>query len=157
QGDKTANELSLNYKSCDVRFVCFRLGLRRRSGKMRHLVGGRVSMTRHDPITQARIDLTAALRWASRHGFSEGICNHFSMVVPGHDARFLINPQGLHWSEITPADIVMTDATGRIIDGRHPVEPTAFYIHGRIHLGNPTAKVVLHTHMPYATALTTLQ
>jgi ribulose-5-phosphate 4-epimerase/fuculose-1-phosphate aldolase len=114
-------------------------------------------MTRHDPITQARIDLTAALRWASRHGFSEGICNHFSMVVPGHDDRFLINPQGLHWSEITPADIVMTDATGRIIDGRHPVEPTAFYIHGRIHLGNPTAKVVMHTHMPYATALTTIQ
>ena len=48
----------------------------------------------------------------------------------------------------------MTDATGRIVEGRHPVEPTAFYIHGRIHLGNPTAKVVLHTHMPYATALT---
>ena len=110
-----------------------------------------------DPVAQARIDLAAALRWAARHALNEGVCNHFSMAVPGSDDRFLINPQGLHWSEITPADLVMTDPSGNIIEGRHPVEPTAFYIHGRIHLGNPRARVVLHTHMPYATALTTLQ
>src|SRR5215469_12360851 len=80
QGDKTANEPLLNYKSCHVRFVCFRLGPRRRCGKMRRSRGeDAYSMTRHDSIDQARIDLTAALRWASRHGFSEGICNHFSM------------------------------------------------------------------------------
>ena len=109
-----------------------------------------------DPVSQARIDLAAALRWAARHQLSEGICNHFSMVVPGHEDRFLINPQGLHWSEITPADIVMTDVSGTIIEGRHEVEATAFYIHGRMHLGNKRAKVVLHTHMPYATALTSL-
>lgn len=109
-----------------------------------------------DPVSQARIDLAAALRWAARHQLNEGVCNHFSMVVPGREDRFLINPQGLHWSEITPADIVMTDASGTIIEGRHQVEATAFYIHGRMHLGNKRAKVVLHTHMPYATALTTL-
>ncbi len=109
-----------------------------------------------DPVTQARIDLTAALRWAARHQLNEGIDNHFSMVVPGHKDRFLINPHGLHWSEITPADLVMTDASGAIIEGRHPVEATAFYIHGRVHLGNPKARVVFHTHMPYATALTSL-
>jgi ribulose-5-phosphate 4-epimerase/fuculose-1-phosphate aldolase len=109
-----------------------------------------------DPVTQARIDLTAALRWAARHQLNEGIDNHFSMVVPGREDRFLINPHGLHWSEITPADLVVTDASGAIIEGRHPVEATAFYIHGRVHLGNPKAKVVFHTHMPYATALTSL-
>jgi ribulose-5-phosphate 4-epimerase/fuculose-1-phosphate aldolase len=113
-------------------------------------------MSAVDPVTQARIDLAAALRWAARHQLNEGIDNHFSMVVPGREDRFLINPHGLHWSEITPADLVMTDASGTIIEGRHPVEATAFYIHGRIHLGNPKAKVVMHTHMPYATALTTL-
>jgi ribulose-5-phosphate 4-epimerase/fuculose-1-phosphate aldolase len=109
-----------------------------------------------DPVSQARIDLAAALRWAARHQLNEGICNHFSMVVPGREDRFLINPNGLHWSEVTPSDLVMTDAAGIIIEGRHPVEATAFYIHGRVHLGNPRARVVLHTHMPYATALTTL-
>jgi ribulose-5-phosphate 4-epimerase/fuculose-1-phosphate aldolase len=110
-----------------------------------------------DPVMQARHDLATALRWAARHALNEGVCNHFSMAVPGTEDRFLINPQGLHWSEITPDDLVMTDPAGNIIAGRHAVEPTAFYIHGRIHLGNPRAKVVLHTHMPYATALTTLQ
>ena len=51
----------------------------------------------------------------------------------------------------------MADGEGRIIEGKYPVEPTAFYIHARIHAGNPRAQVVLHTHMPYATALTSIQ
>jgi ribulose-5-phosphate 4-epimerase/fuculose-1-phosphate aldolase len=106
-----------------------------------------------DSIAQARIDLSAALRSAARLGLNEGICNHFSLAVPGATDRFLINPQGLHWSEITPADLVMTDAEGNIIEGKHPVEATAFFIHGRLHLGKPNARCVLHTHMPYATAL----
>jgi ribulose-5-phosphate 4-epimerase/fuculose-1-phosphate aldolase len=110
-------------------------------------------MNKEDLIFQARIDLAAALRTAARMGFNEGICNHFSLAVPGTTDRFLINPQGLHWSEITPADLVMTDAEGNIIEGRHKVEATAFFIHGRLHLGKPSAKCVLHTHMPYATAL----
>ena len=114
-------------------------------------------MIRNDPVSQARIDLAAALRSAARLDLHEGVCNHFSVAVPDMDDRFLINPQGLHWSEVTAADIVMTDAKGNIIEGRHPVEPTAFFIHGRIHLGKPSAKAVLHTHMPYATALTTIQ
>jgi ribulose-5-phosphate 4-epimerase/fuculose-1-phosphate aldolase len=103
---------------------------------------------------QAREDVTAALRWATRLGYGEGVCNHFSMEIPGQPGRFLINPQGLHWSEVTPADLVVVDAHGRKVSGRHNVEPTAFFIHGSIHRGKPAAKCVLHTHMPYATALT---
>ncbi len=112
---------------------------------------------RTNDVTQARVDLTAALRAAVQHGLNEGVCNHFSMVVPGRPDLFLVNPQGLHWSEITPSDIVMADGDGNIVEGKHPVEPTAFYIHARIHSGNPKAAVVLHTHMPYATALTSIQ
>ncbi|HKE05073.1 MAG TPA: aldolase [Blastocatellia bacterium] len=107
----------------------------------------------HDTITQARVDLAAALRWAARLGLNEGVCNHFSLAVPGAQDRFLINPQGLHWSEITPADLVMTDSDGAVIEGRRQVEATAFFIHGRIHRGKPNAACVMHTHMPYATAL----
>jgi ribulose-5-phosphate 4-epimerase/fuculose-1-phosphate aldolase len=106
---------------------------------------------------EARIDLVAALRWANRLGLGEGICNHFSMEIPGHPGHFLINPQGLHWSEVTPGDLVVLDATGRKVHGRHNVEPTAFFIHGAMHRSKPSAKCVLHTHMPYATTLTMLQ
>jgi ribulose-5-phosphate 4-epimerase/fuculose-1-phosphate aldolase len=111
----------------------------------------------NDPVTQARLDLTTALRAAARHGLNEGVCNHFSMAVPGRDELFLVNPQGLHWSEITPADLVMADGEGNVIEGKYPVEASAFFIHGRIHQGNRNAQVVLHTHMPYATALTSIQ
>ncbi len=110
----------------------------------------------NDPVTQARLDLTTALRTAARHGLNEGVCNHFSMAVPGREELFLVNPQGLHWSEVTPADLVMADGDGNVIEGRHSVEATAFFIHARIHHGNKRAQVVLHTHMPYATALTSI-
>lgn len=114
-------------------------------------------MAQPTPEQQARIDLAAALRTASRMGLGEGICNHFSAEVPGHPGHFLINPQGLHWSEVTPADLVLVDAAGRKISGRHEVEPTAFFIHGAAHRSKPQAKCVLHTHMPYATALTVIE
>ena len=34
-----------------------------------------------EAVRQARIDLAATLRWADRLGLSEGICNHFSLLV----------------------------------------------------------------------------
>lgn len=104
-------------------------------------------------IDAMRYDLTCALRWAARYGLSEGICNHFSARIPGPTDRFLINPQGLHWSEITAGDLVVVDALGKVLAGRHAVEPTAFFIHSRIHSALPDAACVMHTHMPYATAL----
>ena len=104
--------------------------------------------------TQTRIDLSAALRSASRMGLGEGICNHFSVEVPDRPGHFLINPQGLHWSEVTPGDLVMVDGQGRKVAGKHEVEPTAFFIHGAAHRSKPQAKCVLHTHMPFATTLT---
>ena len=106
-------------------------------------------------VDQGRVDLAAALRWAARLGFNEGVCNHFSLEVAND--RYLINPQGLHWSEVTAADILLIDGTGSVIEGRHPLEPTAFFIHSWIHRLNPRARCVLHTHMPYATALTLVE
>jgi ribulose-5-phosphate 4-epimerase/fuculose-1-phosphate aldolase len=105
---------------------------------------------------QARIDLVAALRLAARMGFSEGVCNHFSLERPAAPDKFLINPQGLHWSEITPPDLMVVDASGTVVEGRHAVEPSAFFIHFGVHKVC-RKKCVLHTHMPWATALTLLQ
>lgn len=103
-------------------------------------------------LAELRVDLTAALRWAARLGLNEGVCNHFSVEFVKD--RYLINPQGLHWSEVRASDLLLIDSKGHIIDGKHSLEPTAFFIHSWIHRVNPHAKAVLHTHMPYATALT---
>jgi len=105
----------------------------------------------------ARIDLVCALRSAERLGLAEGVCNHCSLAVPGRPGQFLINPQGLHWSEVVPDDLVIVDAAGNHVAGKHAVEPTAFFIHGRIHRASPRAQCVLHTHMPHATALTIIE
>lgn len=108
-------------------------------------------------IMTLRRDLACALRWAARYGLHEGICNHFSVRLPGTPERFLINPQGLHWSEITVGDLLVVADDGSVLEGRHTVEPTAFFIHSAIHRTLPDAFCVMHTHMPYATALTTVQ
>lgn len=108
-------------------------------------------------LDQARVDLAVALRAAARFGLSEGVCNHFSLAAPGQAGLFLINPQGLHWSEIRPSDIVTVDVKGRVVEGRHTVEPTAFYIHSRIHNSKRAPACVMHTHMPFTTSLTLLE
>jgi len=105
----------------------------------------------------ARIDLAAALRLAARLGFHEGICNHFSCLVPASTSRFLINPQGLHWSEVRASDLATLDQDGHLVAGARGPEPTAFHIHGRIHRALPHARCILHTHMPYATTLAALE
>ena len=48
-----------------------------------------------DPVAQAKIDLAAAHRLAALHELEEGIDNHFTVTVPGHDDRYLILPFGL--------------------------------------------------------------
>lgn len=102
----------------------------------------------------ARVDLAAAFRLAVRLDMHEGVCNHFSLMLPGARDRFLLNRFGLHWSEVTASNLLALDASGSILAGEGEFEKTAFYIHSRIHLANPNAACVLHTHMPYATALT---
>ncbi|NEX64781.1 aldolase [Noviherbaspirillum sp. 17J57-3] len=104
-------------------------------------------------VATLRADLALALRAAAHHGLGEGVCNHFSIALPGNDSLFLLNPRGLLWSEVQADDIVLIDEHGNKQAGRHEVEPTAMFIHAAIHRLARKA-CVLHTHMPHATALT---
>ena len=106
-----------------------------------------------DAVRRLRDELALALRAAAHHGLAEGVCNHFSIELPDSSGRFLLNPRGLLWSEVSGDDIVMVDGEGRRLGGRHAVEPTAMFIHAAVHRRCAKA-CVLHTHMPYATALT---
>lgn len=106
-----------------------------------------------DAIRTAREDLAACFRMAARNGFEEGICNHFSAVVPGHHDLFLVNPYGYAFRELTASKLLICDFHGNVLDGEGVPEATAFYIHAEMHKRLPRAKVAFHTHMPYATAL----
>jgi ribulose-5-phosphate 4-epimerase/fuculose-1-phosphate aldolase len=101
----------------------------------------------------ARVDLAAVLRWSARLGYQQGICNHYSFLLPGHDDLFLVNPEGYFWSEMTASSLLVCDLDGNIVEGSGTVERTAFCLHAPIHRHNKAARAALHTHSPYATAL----
>ena len=111
----------------------------------------------HPSLTTLRCELAAALRLAEKFGYSEGICNHFSVSIPGKDERYLINPYGLHWSEMRPEHLLLIDGDGQVLEGCGEVEATARHIHVAGHRANPRHTCILDVHMPYATALTMIQ
>lgn len=108
-----------------------------------------------DQQMSARIDLAAAYRQAVNDGFVEGIDNHFSLTVPGHPDRFYLNRFGLHWSEVKASNLIEVSFEGEVLSGEGPANFSAVCIHAPMH-GRGIA-CVLHTHMPYTTALTQLE
>jgi ribulose-5-phosphate 4-epimerase/fuculose-1-phosphate aldolase len=106
-----------------------------------------------------RIDLAALFRIAVREGWHEGVANHISLAVSDDGKRFLMNPQGRHWSRIRASDLLLLDADGSddvIGSGAGKADPTAWHIHSKIHAGHRSARCVLHTHMLHATTLACL-
>ena len=111
----------------------------------------------YEALSQARTDLAAAFRWAARLGYHESVGNHFTCAVNDEGTRFLVNPWGKHFSEIRACDLLVSDCRGDVHEGDGVVERSAACIHGPIHERVPHARCVLHTHMPYATALTCVE
>lgn len=104
---------------------------------------------------QARVDLAAVFRTVARLNMDEGVCNHISVMLPGR--RFLINPKGTAFERMTASGLLVIDETGKTIEGAGRPPTTGFTIHTRVHLKHPSAKVVMHLHAPYSTAITALK
>ena len=95
----------------------------------------------------ARVQLAAAYRIFDHLGWGELIYNHISMRVPGPDAHFLINPFGLHYSEVCASNLVKVDLKGQVIGHSDwPINPAGFTFHGKIHETLPDAHCVMHVH-----------
>ncbi len=109
-----------------------------------------------DALQQVKIHLAAALRLAVLDGFEEGIDNHFTASVPGRQDQYLVLPFGLHWSEARASDMMVFNEAGQTIEGEGLVERSAQCIHAPLHRLTG-AKVVMHTHQPWALALNMLQ
>ncbi len=102
-----------------------------------------------------RVDLAAAYRLADLHEYNEGIFNHLTVRVPGRDV-FLVQPFGMHWSEVTAGSLLEVDFDGRVVAGSGEVERSTFCIHVPIHRAHAHAQCVFHTHMPFASTLARL-
>jgi ribulose-5-phosphate 4-epimerase/fuculose-1-phosphate aldolase len=99
----------------------------------------------------ARTQLAACYRIFNLLGWTELIYNHITLRVPksasAGERHFLINPFGLHYSEVTASNLIKIDTSGNILDGStYPVNPAGLVIHSAIHEGIPEAHCVMHTH-----------
>lgn len=113
--------------------------------------------TAADDLEGLRRDLAAAFRLCHRFGWSESVGNHFSAAVPGEGCRFLLNPRWQHFATIAARDLLLLDAEDRhVMDRPDPPDASAWTIHGTLHRTQPDARVILHCHPPYATALSCL-
>ncbi len=96
---------------------------------------------------QTRVDLAACYRLVANFGWSDLIFTHITARVPGEEDRFLINPYGMMFDEITASSLVKIDLNGnKVEESPFPVNPAGFTIHSAIHAVRHDAQCVLHTH-----------
>ena len=107
---------------------------------------------------KARVELAACYRVFDMLGWTEMIFNHITVRVPGPEIRFLINPFGLHYREVTASSLVLIDAEGTPVrETSWPVNRAGFVIHSAIHASIPKAHCVMHTHTTTGIAVACLK
>jgi L-fuculose-phosphate aldolase len=67
--------------------------------------------------------------------------------------RVLITPSGLPYAAMQPDDIVEIDLEGRRTGGSERKASSEWPFHAAIYKARPDATAIVHTHSPYATAL----
>lgn len=94
-----------------------------------------------------RVDLAACYRLIAMFGWDDLVFTHISARVPGPDHRFLINPYGMFFEEITASSLVLVDSHGqKLSNSPHLVNPAGFVIHSAVHAARADATCVLHVH-----------
>ncbi|GIH72488.1 class II aldolase/adducin family protein [Sphaerimonospora thailandensis] len=106
-----------------------------------------------DARRHAKQRLAAAVRLFGKYGFGEGISGHLSVRDPEHHDRFWVNPFGVSFNRVRVGDLILVDMDGKVVAGDHPVNPSAFVIHSKIHQLRPDAVAAAHGHTVHARAL----
>ncbi len=105
-----------------------------------------------------RLELAACYRLFAHLGWAEMIFNHITLRVPGDEPQFLINPYGLHYTEVTARNLVKIDLAGNVIgESAYPINPAGFVIHSAIHANRHDAHCIVHTHTTAGIAVASKQ
>lgn len=95
--------------------------------------------------------LCATAHWCYARGWVPATSGNFSVRDIAAD-RMLISPSGLDKGVMTPADLLLTDLQGRVVDSdRKPSAETA--LHVVIYRERPEAAAILHVHTIWNTLL----
>ncbi len=100
-----------------------------------------------DTEQRLRVQLAACYRIFDYLGWTESIYNHITVKLPGEHAHFLINPYGLHFSEVCASNLIKVDIDGQIVEpSEYPVNPAGMLIHSAIHGARGDTRCIAHTH-----------
>ena len=103
--------------------------------------------TMSDVEWRLRQELAACYRLLAHFRLTDLIYTHCTVRVPGPEHRYLINPYGLMWEEITASNLVLLDHDGTPVGSRKPyINLAGFVIHGAIHNSRADAQCIVHTH-----------
>jgi len=106
----------------------------------------------------ARLQLAACYRVFDMLGWSEMIYNHITVKVEGEENAFLINPYGLHFSEVTASSLVKIDIDGnKLADSPYPVNLAGFTQHSVFHRHLPDAHCIMHSHTTAGMAVSSVE
>jgi ribulose-5-phosphate 4-epimerase/fuculose-1-phosphate aldolase len=94
-----------------------------------------------------RQELAACYRLLAHFRLTDLIYTHCTVRVPGPQHRYLINPYGLMWDEITASNLVLLEPDGTAAGSDAPyINLAGFVIHGAIHNSRADAQCIVHTH-----------
>ena len=96
-----------------------------------------------------RWELAAALRQLGRLGYEFGFNGHVSARSPEVPGHYWVNPFGVSISTVTPADFVLVDDLGQVVDGRGTHTINGFAGNLALHQQVPEAAVAVHLHTPH--------
>lgn len=113
-------------------------------------------------LSDIRRDLAAAYRLIALEGMDDSIYTHISARLPdgpGGEKRFLLNPYGLRFDEVTAGNLVTVDETGAVVDDPYGagVNSAGFTIHSAVHMARHDAVCVLHTHTVAGVAVSSIE
>ena len=81
-----------------------------------------------------REQLAYCYRLVDFFGWTETIFNHISARLPGPAHHYLVNPFGLNYSEVTPANLLKVDLDGNKLDpSEYDANPAGFALHSAVH------------------------
>jgi ribulose-5-phosphate 4-epimerase/fuculose-1-phosphate aldolase len=106
-----------------------------------------------DGLHALRADFAALHRLLVLEQLHEASWGHCSVRIPG-DERVLVTPGQMHWSRIRASDVLVMAPDGRVLEGTGRPNPSAWAIHAPLLAARPDAGCIVHSHPPYATAMT---
>ena len=107
---------------------------------------------------EARQQLAACYRIFDHLGWAEMIYNHITLKVPGEEGAFLINPYGLHFSEVCASNLVKIDLDGnKLDDNPYPINLAGLVQHALFHRHLPDAHCIAHTHTTAGMAVSSVE